>query len=188
MRRPACEDYNNTILAFWRSHSPIDKLLSQPAHLPGALVWEPQRPDTSGLSRAHSCCLCKGTNEQVPFEIIDLSRRTIRLRGEHPLRVPRPARQPKLESKSWTDQAESILGCTCFLLGCTDRLSAPSIAMGHVAAPTGVSLPSSLAQARIPRLPATAYYIADFISEEEERLILDKVRTSPFPILPRRTA
>ncbi|KAJ0107633.1 hypothetical protein J7T55_007824 [Diaporthe amygdali] len=47
--------------------------------------------------------------------------------------------------------------------------------MGHVALPTGVSLPSSLDQARIPRLPATAYYIADFISEEEERLILDKL-------------
>ena len=60
--------------------------------------------------------------------------------------------------------------------------------MGRVAAPTGVSLPSSLAQARIPRLPSAAYYIADFISEEEERLILDKVcsvtclRASPFPL------
>ncbi|KAH8749913.1 Alkbh6 protein [Diaporthe sp. PMI_573] len=53
--------------------------------------------------------------------------------------------------------------------------------MGHVAPPTGVSLPSSLAQARIPRLPATAYYIADFISEEEERLILDKISGAPKP-------
>ncbi|KAI7778146.1 hypothetical protein LA080_002572 [Diaporthe eres] len=53
--------------------------------------------------------------------------------------------------------------------------------MGHVAPPTGVSLPSSLDQARIPRLPATAYYIADFISEEEERLILDKISGAPKP-------
>ncbi|KAL1854350.1 hypothetical protein Daus18300_011536 [Diaporthe australafricana] len=53
--------------------------------------------------------------------------------------------------------------------------------MGRVALPTGVSLPSSLDQARIPRLPAAAYYIADFISEEEERLILDKIDGAPKP-------
>ncbi|POS75795.1 calpain [Diaporthe helianthi] len=55
------------------------------------------------------------------------------------------------------------------------------MAMGHVATPTRVSLPSSLAQAKIPLLPATAYYIADFITEEEERLILDKIAGAPKP-------
>jgi alkylated DNA repair protein alkB family protein 6 len=37
-------------------------------------------------------------------------------------------------------------------------------------------LPSSLEAARIASLPSTAYYLPNFISEEEERLILDKVR------------
>lgn len=37
-------------------------------------------------------------------------------------------------------------------------------------------LPSSLEAAKIPSLPPTAYYLPNFISEQEERLILDKVR------------
>lgn len=37
-------------------------------------------------------------------------------------------------------------------------------------------LPSSLEAARITSLPSTAYYLPNFISEEEERLILDRVR------------
>ncbi len=40
----------------------------------------------------------------------------------------------------------------------------------------GVTLPVSLEAARIDSLPATAYYIPNFISVEEEQLILDKVR------------
>lgn len=40
------------------------------------------------------------------------------------------------------------------------------------------SPPASLEHARISSLPAAAYYIADFISEEEEKLILEKVRCS----------
>lgn len=36
-------------------------------------------------------------------------------------------------------------------------------------------LPGSLDAARVQALPATAYYIADFLSEEEERCILEKV-------------
>lgn len=40
----------------------------------------------------------------------------------------------------------------------------------------GVTLPVSLEAARIDSLPATAYYISNFISVEEEQLILDKVR------------
>ncbi len=39
----------------------------------------------------------------------------------------------------------------------------------------GVSLPVSLEDARISALPPTAYYIPNFLSEDEERLILDKV-------------
>lgn len=39
-----------------------------------------------------------------------------------------------------------------------------------------MALPSSLAQAKIASLPSTAYYIPNFISEDEERFILDKVR------------
>lgn len=40
---------------------------------------------------------------------------------------------------------------------------------------SGFSLPPSLGSARITTLPQTAYYIPDFISEEEEQMILDKV-------------
>ncbi|KUI59852.1 hypothetical protein VP1G_07062 [Cytospora mali] len=47
--------------------------------------------------------------------------------------------------------------------------------------PAGVSLPSSLDRVRVSRLPATAFYIADFISEEEERFILEKIASAPKP-------
>jgi hypothetical protein len=40
----------------------------------------------------------------------------------------------------------------------------------------GVSLPPSLDHARIATLPESAFYIPNFISEDEERMILDKVR------------
>ncbi len=46
-----------------------------------------------------------------------------------------------------------------------------------------VSLPASLQDAKIPSLPQTAYYIANFISEEEEQMILDKVCYSTFTLL-----
>jgi alkylated DNA repair protein alkB family protein 6 len=39
----------------------------------------------------------------------------------------------------------------------------------------GILLPSSLEHARITTLPQTAYYIPNFITEEEEQMILDKV-------------
>ncbi|KAJ3469213.1 hypothetical protein MRS44_003278 [Fusarium solani] len=45
----------------------------------------------------------------------------------------------------------------------------------------GFSLPPSLDHARITTLPQTAYYIPDFISEEEERMILDKISSAPKP-------
>ena len=41
--------------------------------------------------------------------------------------------------------------------------------------PQGVSLPASLEDVRIPSLPPAAYYISNFLSEDEERQILDKV-------------
>ncbi|CAN8096271.1 unnamed protein product [Discula destructiva] len=47
--------------------------------------------------------------------------------------------------------------------------------------PGGVTLPDALDRARIARLPATAYYIPNFISEEEEKSILDKVANAPKP-------
>jgi hypothetical protein len=39
----------------------------------------------------------------------------------------------------------------------------------------GILLPSSLEHARITTLPQTAYYIPNFITEEEEQMILGKV-------------
>ncbi|KAM0454612.1 hypothetical protein ACHAO4_004419 [Trichoderma viride] len=51
-------------------------------------------------------------------------------------------------------------------------------------APAGGSdarLPLSLDAAKITSLPATAYYLPNFISEEEERMILDKIATAPRP-------
>lgn len=41
--------------------------------------------------------------------------------------------------------------------------------------------PSSLEQARIHGLPSTAFYIPDFISEEEEQAILRGINTAPKP-------
>lgn len=40
----------------------------------------------------------------------------------------------------------------------------------------GYSLPGSLDQVRIECLPPAAYYIADFITEDEEKHILEKVQ------------
>ncbi|KAH8894841.1 hypothetical protein GQ53DRAFT_64028 [Thozetella sp. PMI_491] len=45
----------------------------------------------------------------------------------------------------------------------------------------GVSLPASLKDVQIAALPPSAYYIADFITEDEEKLILEKVATAPKP-------
>ena len=41
--------------------------------------------------------------------------------------------------------------------------------------PSQINLPPSLEAKRIHALPLAAYYIADFISEEEEEAILHKV-------------
>lgn len=48
--------------------------------------------------------------------------------------------------------------------------------------PSQIRLPPSLETSRIPALPPAAYYIADFLSEEEEQFILHKVaRCTPRP-------
>jgi len=44
---------------------------------------------------------------------------------------------------------------------------------------SSIHLPASLEASRIGPVPAAAYYIADFISEEEEEAILNKVETAP---------
>lgn len=45
-----------------------------------------------------------------------------------------------------------------------------------------MTLPVALDHARISRLPATAYYMPDFISEAEEKIILDKVCSPSEPL------
>ncbi|KAG5930422.1 hypothetical protein E4U53_002237 [Claviceps sorghi] len=50
-----------------------------------------------------------------------------------------------------------------------------------MAATDASSLPSTLGQARIQGLPSTAYYIPNFISAEEERLVLDRIAAAPKP-------
>ncbi|KAI1819112.1 hypothetical protein F4861DRAFT_167858 [Xylaria intraflava] len=42
-------------------------------------------------------------------------------------------------------------------------------------------LPHDLDHARVSRLPSTAFYISDFITEDEEKLILDKIASAPKP-------
>ncbi|CAM1505381.1 Fc.00g110180.m01.CDS01 [Cosmosporella sp. VM-42] len=49
------------------------------------------------------------------------------------------------------------------------------------AANRAVLLPASLDHAKVTNLPSTAIYIPNFISEEEERMILDKVAAAPKP-------
>jgi hypothetical protein len=42
----------------------------------------------------------------------------------------------------------------------------------------GIELPATLEDAQITCLPATAFYIPNFITEDEEQQILDKVGTA----------
>ncbi|KAI1414655.1 hypothetical protein F5Y13DRAFT_13160 [Hypoxylon sp. FL1857] len=44
-----------------------------------------------------------------------------------------------------------------------------------------LTLPDSLDQVRITSLPPDAYYISDFITQEEEEAILDKIASAPKP-------
>lgn len=46
---------------------------------------------------------------------------------------------------------------------------------------TQIRLPSSLEEARVQGLPPAAFYIPDFISEEEEQAILRRIATAPKP-------
>jgi len=47
--------------------------------------------------------------------------------------------------------------------------------------PQLISLPASLEDVRIKTLPSSAFYIADFITEEEEQTLLNKIQTAPKP-------
>ncbi|KAI1752925.1 hypothetical protein F4782DRAFT_106344 [Xylaria castorea] len=47
--------------------------------------------------------------------------------------------------------------------------------------PSKFSLPPSLDHARILQLPSSAFYISEFITEDEEKCILDKITTAPKP-------
>ncbi|KAI1327864.1 hypothetical protein F5Y16DRAFT_181786 [Xylariaceae sp. FL0255] len=44
-----------------------------------------------------------------------------------------------------------------------------------------VLLPPSLEQVRIPQLPSSAFYISDFITQDEEQVILSKIASAPKP-------
>lgn len=47
--------------------------------------------------------------------------------------------------------------------------------------PQLTSFPASLEDVRIKSLPSSSFYIADFISKEEERILLNKIETAPKP-------
>ncbi|KAH8156831.1 hypothetical protein CIB48_g11416 [Xylaria polymorpha] len=47
--------------------------------------------------------------------------------------------------------------------------------------PSKPSLPPSLNHARVSQLPSSAFYISEFITEDEEKFILDKITTAPKP-------
>ncbi|KAI1437683.1 hypothetical protein GGR50DRAFT_20104 [Xylaria sp. CBS 124048] len=47
--------------------------------------------------------------------------------------------------------------------------------------PSEPSLPQHLDHVRVSGLPSAAFYISDFITEDEEKLILDKVASAPKP-------
>ncbi|KAI0902273.1 hypothetical protein F4806DRAFT_490744 [Annulohypoxylon nitens] len=46
---------------------------------------------------------------------------------------------------------------------------------------TNLTLPESLEQVRIAGLPSAAYYISDFITQDEEEAILEKITSAPKP-------
>ncbi|KOS17750.1 Alpha-ketoglutarate-dependent dioxygenase alkB -like protein 6 [Escovopsis weberi] len=60
-------------------------------------------------------------------------------------------------------------------------MAASSSSASSSSSSSSLALPASLEQARIQTLPSTAYYIPNFISESEERIILDKIRSAPQP-------
>ncbi|KAI0850966.1 hypothetical protein F5Y00DRAFT_231301 [Daldinia vernicosa] len=47
--------------------------------------------------------------------------------------------------------------------------------------PASLRLPDSLDEVRVTSLPHAAYYISDFITQEEEQAILDKIASAPKP-------
>lgn len=76
------------------------------------------------------------------------------------------------------DTANHSLACNINLRSGMARFNTTSqSALGRAMASThpDIRLPSNLASCKISILPATSYYIPDFITEDEERIILDKV-------------
>ncbi|KAG7051362.1 alkbh6 protein [Colletotrichum scovillei] len=67
--------------------------------------------------------------------------------------------------------------CTNYQTSATTQLRGEASNMPLAA----VNLPASLDDVRVKKLPPSSYYIADFISEEEERLILQKIAEAPKP-------
>ncbi|TGJ81440.1 hypothetical protein E0Z10_g7315 [Xylaria hypoxylon] len=47
--------------------------------------------------------------------------------------------------------------------------------------PSKPSLPQSLDSVRVPQLPCAAFYISEFITKDEETLILEKIASAPKP-------
>ena len=56
----------------------------------------------------------------------------------------------------------------------------PLLPRGH-SLPISVLLPTSLQDAKVVALPATAFYIPNFVSLQEEAVILEKIATAPKP-------
>ena len=52
------------------------------------------------------------------------------------------------------------------------------VAIDRADVEASIHIPSDLEQAKIRSIPSTAYYIADFISKEEEQALLGKVRSA----------
>jgi alkylated DNA repair protein alkB family protein 6 len=51
----------------------------------------------------------------------------------------------------------------------------------QAASTRGVCLPPSLEQVKVQNLPSSAFYIPNFIGEDEERVILDRIANAPKP-------
>ncbi|KAH6653913.1 Alkbh6 protein [Truncatella angustata] len=52
---------------------------------------------------------------------------------------------------------------------------------GSATSVPSIVLPVSLDHVRVKSLPPAAYYVSDFITEDEERIILDKIASAPKP-------
>lgn len=97
---------------------------------------------------------------RLPYKNIKITEKGISARGPPP---------------DETSNSQQGLRLRLFSLPSPGRASAYGILAMEPGGAQLTSLPASLEQARVERLPARAYYIADFISEDEEKVLLDKV-------------